>query len=133
MSSFLPQGYALLPPSVFSLTCLVECSTLLFTNGDLYIFLLLAIFLGISLIRSQNILHIHYIKNSFSFFSLLGSDASDIFLGCSMLKIDKSREIIVFQEEMLKCMVGIFKASANPAGRCFFFNQHSDFISDCVG
>lgn len=60
--------YLLPSPSVFSLTCLVECSTLLFTNGDLYIFLLIAIFLCISLIKSQNILNILYIKNNFSFF-----------------------------------------------------------------
>lgn len=122
------------PPPVYSLICLVECSTLLFTNEDLYIFLLIAAFLCILCIKSQKIFHIMYRKNSFSFFALVGLDPSDIFLISSMLKVDKLRGIIISQEEMLRCMVGIFKACCKPCRKVllFFCNQRSNLICDCV-
>lgn len=124
VSSFLPHGYALLPAATspsFSLTCLMECSTLLFTNEDLYIFLLIAAFLCISRIKSQNVFNILYIKNSFSFFALVRPDPSDIFLGCSVLKVDKSRGIIISQQEMLKCVVGGFKAYCKTCKKVLLF------------
>lgn len=40
----------------------------------------------------------------------MGPDTSDIFLGCSMLKAEKSRGIIISKQEILKCMIGSLKA-----------------------
>lgn len=113
--------YLLPPPPVFSLTCLVECSTLLFTNGDLYIFILIAAFICISHIKSQNIFHILYIKNSFSFFCF---GMARYFRHCSNLFHVESWQIQrnnSSQEEMLKCIVGIFKACCKPCRKVLLF------------